>query len=635
MDRTIPPTPSASTRCLVALALALTFIASAVLAAHAALPFDVLRAAYDYLAPDGEAAFFSQSLHTSLASRAGVPALLFGLAGCCSLIVYGRLCRSAEFFTVEFRDFATDLKRSAGHVFEAKPSALTIGAVLIICSGAAIRLAFLHQPLRYDEASTYLYFASQPLHRALSTVYEATNHPLNTALIHVSARLFGDDLWALRLPVLLAGIAVPPLVYWAGSVTFGRAAGLIAGAIVAVSWIAIQYSIQARGYMPGLLFIALLYGLSPYIARTDNRVGWLLFSIAAALAEYSVPVMALGIVGASLWLAFLIGRQSGVAGLTRRLPRIASFALLAVGLTLMLYAPIWLLNGWAGLRSYRGDDARSLQEIAHLLPVIAAEFWHLWSIDWPLPIQILVLGALAASVVSNLMAAALMLITTGSGLALVAVMGAYPPSRSCIFVIVPLSLAAGATLVRLYRRLPVFERRQGLTALVIAALFVAAVIPRMLTSRSLIDAGDGSLVTGHGSTFVGPSDIVVVLMPLVEPGDRVFAELPTFALEYYLTNRRVCADSVVRPMPAPLQPISYNRICRTQPDNRCQIPVRGQADGGPCVLPPRTTFFVARDNENLTRLRRWAIEAGGDSGTPLAVIDRVGPWVVYRDTTAR
>ena len=60
--------------------------------------------------------------------------------------------------------------------------------------------------MRFDEAFTFLRFASQPLLEGLTTYAEPNNHLFHTLLVHISTSLFGDQPWAIRLPALLAGV---------------------------------------------------------------------------------------------------------------------------------------------------------------------------------------------------------------------------------------------------------------------------------------------------------------------------------------------------------------------------------------------------------------------------------------------
>ena len=56
----------------------------------------------------------------------------------------------------------------------------------------AVRLMFINQPMRYDEALTFNEFASRPLYYGLSFYPDPNNHLLNTLLVHVAFASLGN-----------------------------------------------------------------------------------------------------------------------------------------------------------------------------------------------------------------------------------------------------------------------------------------------------------------------------------------------------------------------------------------------------------------------------------------------------------
>ncbi len=82
--------------------------------------------------------------------------------------------------------------------------------ITIVLLSIVLRLAFLSQPMRFDEAFTFLRFVSKPLSEGLTNYSEPNNHLFHTLLVHIVYSLFGDSSWVIRLPALLAGIALVP-----------------------------------------------------------------------------------------------------------------------------------------------------------------------------------------------------------------------------------------------------------------------------------------------------------------------------------------------------------------------------------------------------------------------------------------
>ena len=60
-----------------------------------------------------------------------------------------------------------------------------IGLIIATTLAIVLRARELSQPIRYDEAATWLDYASQPLGRALSDYRFPNNHLFHTLLVHL------------------------------------------------------------------------------------------------------------------------------------------------------------------------------------------------------------------------------------------------------------------------------------------------------------------------------------------------------------------------------------------------------------------------------------------------------------------
>ena len=205
-----------------------------------------------------------------------------------------------------------------------------VGTLALISIWAVwLRWQFISEPIRKDEASTFLHYASRPLFIGI-TYYTANNHLLNTILMHLSTSVFGESLWALRLPTLMAGILLVPATYVAIRLYHGKVAAMFAAALAGASSPLIEYSFNARGYMLGTLLFTTMIAMAGISTRRGVTGGWVLLPVAAAMALYSVPTMAYGVFGVFLYLTLA----------TRDWRRVV-FAAGATGLlTLALYTPV-------------------------------------------------------------------------------------------------------------------------------------------------------------------------------------------------------------------------------------------------------------------------------------------------------
>src|SRR5207253_11250661 len=112
---------------------------------------------------------------------------------------------------------------------------------IVLAIGAALRVLYLAQPIRYDEAVTYMYFVRLPWAEALSTYTYPNNHLFHTLLAKASVTVFGNSPWALRLPAFFAGVLVVPASYLTIRALYGARAALIAAGLVASSGVLILY----------------------------------------------------------------------------------------------------------------------------------------------------------------------------------------------------------------------------------------------------------------------------------------------------------------------------------------------------------------------------------------------------------
>src|SRR5688500_2353889 len=164
-----------------------------------------------------------------------------------------------------------------------------------------MRLLYLAQPMRYDEAVTYMYFVRLPWSEAVSTYTYPNNHVFHTLLAKASVSVFGNSPWALRLPALLAGLLLVPATYAVARAIYGSRAALVAAALVATSGMLVLYSTNARGYsLVALAFLLLLLLAMRLLAGAPTRL-WITFAIIAALGLWTIPVMLYPLGTVAVW----------------------------------------------------------------------------------------------------------------------------------------------------------------------------------------------------------------------------------------------------------------------------------------------------------------------------------------------
>ena len=120
--------------------------------------------------------------------------------------------------------------------------------------GALLRLAALGKDgLWFDEIITAL-FIKLPF---IDIIRYAGQPPLYYLLLHLWTVVFGTSDVALQSLSAIIGIICIPLMYAVGSAMFGKKTGLLAAFLLAISGLAIGYSLEVRMYSL-LLFLTLL-----------------------------------------------------------------------------------------------------------------------------------------------------------------------------------------------------------------------------------------------------------------------------------------------------------------------------------------------------------------------------------------
>lgn len=163
-----------------------------------------------------------------------------------------------------------------------------LGALFAV--GIAFRLLHLGDPIRYDEAFTYLCYAGRPLWEALTDYSTANNHFLNTLLVRLAASALGDQAAAWRLPNLLAGLGTIILAGVIAKRWFGRGAGVVAVTVTCISPVMAHFSVLARGYGLSLFFgLTALYFVDMRHERQAGALPLIGACLSCALACYAVP----------------------------------------------------------------------------------------------------------------------------------------------------------------------------------------------------------------------------------------------------------------------------------------------------------------------------------------------------------
>lgn len=263
--------------------------------------------------------------------------------------------------------------------------------------GIAFRLHFLFQPIRTDEAWTYMSYASKPIVVGLSVYSTTNNHLFHTFLVHISTLLFGSEPWAIRLPVLVAGSLLVLAGYILIRMLFSKEAGLLAAVMIACSPILIDYSTNARGYAIVCLIFVLLISLGDYIRRNDELAAKGMFALLASLGLYTVPIMVYPLGSVFLWLALSALANNVSIDKWNFIKSLFWMAMATLLLTLTFYMPAIILTGVDSIFSNKAVSSQNWDVFLASVPLRLSWLWEDWHEGVPLLGEILlILGFLWA-----------------------------------------------------------------------------------------------------------------------------------------------------------------------------------------------------------------------------------------------
>jgi uncharacterized membrane protein len=369
---------------------------------------------------------------------------------------------------------------------------------LIVVGGALLRLRWLGEPMRWDEAATFQKYALGSVGHIVETYDRPNNQILYSLLTHFSLGIFGHAVWVVRLVAFAAGIAIIPVSYVAARRLFGPVTGIWAAGLTATAAPLVDYSVNGRGYTLGTLLVLLALWLGARLIERNSRWEWAAFVVCCGLAVYTVPTMAIGVAIVALWM--LIKDRRVVF-------RLALALAAAAALSLLLYSAALGQSGW--------DAVTPLAREWGSVTGLAGDVFANWNRAAPHPLDWLVAAGFVASLFVDWRLAA----ASGAVLLGVILLGPIAPFvRSWLFLL-PLYLIQAAA------GLAWATRRVGAAAPAIAAVVL----------------GIALVSTGLRSTDVPPvtdNDIVALLKKYTPPHEHVlidrYAAAPT---HYYYYER--------------------------------------------------------------------------------------------------
>lgn len=358
------------------------------------LPFSFVKSSVNLLAPDKDLEVFKEFS----IPRIKLLSLFFSLTTLVIIIFFKKVQNYISEIFTSWRLFFKDIKNLICKIYHEDKVYLFL-LLFIFLAGIGLRLFFINQPMRHDEAISFVTFANIPLSRSLLDYSTSNNHFLHTFFLHISYLIFGNQIWAIRLTAFMAGIFIIPAAYLVGRIFYNNKVGLIASAFIAVSSPLISYSTNARGYTLVTLFFLLALALIKYLKDNNNKTGWLFFGIINFLGFFTIPtyLYSFGILIVFL-LLIVIFRESEV---NKKILLKNTFSSLAftIILSVAVYSPAIIFSNFDSGIVSSAIKSNGFIPFLRELPLDLKTIWLQWTRDIHFSISILLIIGVLISLI--------------------------------------------------------------------------------------------------------------------------------------------------------------------------------------------------------------------------------------------
>jgi len=493
------------------------------------LPFEFAKVKIDALAPNQNAEFFTASFFERMVlwSRfMGVTLFFFS----CILCISKRWAQHyISEILISFSSFLGELTQRFNQIVRKEDRIHLYALFIILLLGIAVRLCFLYQPIRYDEAATFLYYASQPLYTGLSNWSAPNNHIFHTFLVHLAYFFLGNRTWVIRLPALFAGILLIPASYTVIRIFYNKYAALLTAGVVASSSALVEYSTNARGYTLLCLIFLLILGLGKYLTQRRNSAVWFLFVILSVLGFYTIPIMLYPFGIVIIWLLLSIIFRDTKLPCRFLLKRLFCSLIIVALLTFVVYVPVFAMKGFRSVIATSQSWSYFTAEFAPFFSSI----WNQWNRDIPTVISFLFIIGFFVSLVFHKQ------LTNNHGVPIILavviwlvpilILRRVPPFRRIWLFLLPLYIGISSSGVSYLLRLTEskIDNYKSIVSASLAIILSFWLSLNVVYTRSVYYSNE----TG---TLRDAEAITTFLKNYLEPEDRVLAVQPSDApLRYY------------------------------------------------------------------------------------------------------
>lgn len=332
------------------------------------------------IAPDGDVESYTAAFHHRVQANLRMAAIFLALAAAACTVLAVRMRRVPAGAWARFR---SDLRETAARYAKRTSPAHKRHVLLLIAVGTALRIWMMCAPITYDEAFTWTYYASRPLHVVLCEYAYPNNHIFHTLWVKLSTLLFTPGLFSLRLPALVAAILFMPAFYLFVRATFNRYIAVLALALVAASPVLVEYGALARGYSITWLCMAMALLLGRHLLKEGGRTSAVLLGLVLAIGTWTVPTMVYPALMVLAWLAVHLLARHGTRGMAAQAGGLVVAAGVWLAVSALLYLPVLAVYGSGHLLDHpvleRPDRATFFRTLGERLLSVHA---HLAGGNW-------------------------------------------------------------------------------------------------------------------------------------------------------------------------------------------------------------------------------------------------------------
>ncbi len=206
--------------------------------------------------------------------------------------------------------------------------------------GIVIRLLSPHS-IWVDEAISIRQAKLFPFQESIRALRDTDVHPpLFATVLWLEVHLFGTSQLAVRLPSIVTGSLMVPMLYLAGRELYDRRAGLAAAILGVFAPFAVWYSQETRMYPLFLLFGVSATWAQARVLRVGGRLAWVMYTLASALLLWTHYFATLQVLAQQIVFAVIAWRRRGSRRASRDGPDIVVPWLTSMATLALLVAPL-------------------------------------------------------------------------------------------------------------------------------------------------------------------------------------------------------------------------------------------------------------------------------------------------------